>query len=64
MCLARRREEEIRKRERFPHPGEMTGAAFRMLFLTLKSSRAAWLGASATLSLYISFKNIELDAKH
>lgn len=51
MCVAGRKEEEIRKRERFPHPGEMTGTAFRMLFLVLKSSRAAQLGASATVSL-------------
>lgn len=34
-------ERKIRKRERFHHPGEMTGAGFIILFLVVKYSRAA-----------------------
>lgn len=56
IFIDRNKEEGIRKRERFPQPREMTEAAFRMLFLVLKSSRAAQCGASAMLSLRFSQK--------
>lgn len=49
MCVAGRKEEEIRKRERSPCPHEMTRGAVRMLFLDLKSPTAAQLRASAKI---------------